>query len=126
NKDIANRSPRAAKAAAGNGRALPSARRGLEDGSSDMVHTLEKRPNAQTLIKIVLMLGLVLVGVAALAAEPEPAVADSTPAADCARTTFEFGGRVVQNGEATDSWTLTCWRAPVAEATMPSAGSMPM
>jgi hypothetical protein len=90
-----------------------------------MVQALDKRgATPRTLLKIVLMLGFVLVGVAALAAEPEPQPADTdttTADAACARSTFEFGGRVTENGEATDTWTLTCWRAPAPEASVATA-----
>ena len=93
-----------------------------------MVQSSGKRSDTpRTLFKIILMLGLALAGVAAIAAEPAPAqatdksadtVADS--AAGCARTTFDFGGRVIENGEATDTWTLTCWRQPAQQASAPS------
>ncbi len=46
----------------------------------------------RALIKIILLLGLALAGVAAIAAEPPQA--DSAAAPACARTTFEFGGRI--------------------------------
>ena len=96
-----------------------------------MAEALEKRSTPATLFKIVALLGLVLAGVAALAAEPEPepttatatAGADPASAPGCVRTTFEFGGRVVQNGEATDTWTLTCWRSPTAEAAAPTVSA---
>lgn len=88
-----------------------------------MVHSSDKRSDMpRTLVKIILMLGLALAGVAAIAAEPAPTETASTTA--CAKTTFEFGGRIVQNGEATDTWTLTCWRQPAQQATM-SPGAPP-
>lgn len=84
-----------------------------------MTQALDTRGSTpRTLFKIILMLGLVLAGVAALAAEPESA---TVPSAGCAKTTLEFGGRVVKDGEATDIWTLTCERAPAAEAATPPA-----
>jgi hypothetical protein len=70
----------------------------------------------RTLIKFAALLALALAGVAALAAEPDQA--PNVPAV-CARTSFDFGGRVVQNGETTDNWTLTCWRAPAPPASAP-------
>ncbi|HEV2675700.1 MAG TPA: hypothetical protein VGV37_14240 [Aliidongia sp.] len=92
-----------------------------------MVHTLDRRGSTpRTLFKMILMLGLVLVGVAALAAEPEPVATDAAPSPGCATTTFEFGGRIVQNGESTDVWTLTCHRNPAAEAAMPPATATPI
>jgi hypothetical protein len=102
-----------------------------------MVQALDKRgATPRTLLKIILMLGCVLAGVAALAAEPEPAPTDTGAAdASCAQTAFEFGGRVTQNGEATDTWTLTCWRrpatgeaasAPTVDASLPPATSRPL
>ena len=65
-----------------------------------------------TLMKIILLLGLTLAAAAARA-EPDPSAgaAADAGAATCAETTFEFGGRVFdQEGHATDTWTLTCWR----------------
>jgi len=80
-----------------------------------MVQSSDKRSDmARTLFKIILMLGLALAGVAAIAAEPSPTETASTTT--CAKTAFEFGGRIVQNGEATDTWTLTCWRQPAQQA----------
>lgn len=89
-----------------------------------MAQALDTRGGtSRALFKIILMLGLVLAGVAALAAEPEPAAA---PSAGCAKTTFEFGGRVIQNGEPTDTWTLTCERAPVPEAPATTSSASPV
>lgn len=73
----------------------------------------------RTLFKIILMLGLALAGVAAIAAEPPQTEAASTTT--CARTEFVFGGRIIENGEATDTWTLICWRQPVPQTAVPSA-----
>jgi hypothetical protein len=87
-----------------------------------MVQSSDKRSDMpRTLFKIILMLGLALAGVAAIAAEPQPTETASTTT--CAKTTFEFGGRVVQNGEATDTWTLTCWRQPAQQAATPPGPS---
>lgn len=78
-----------------------------------MVQSSGKRGDTpRTLFKIILMLGLALAGVAAIAAEPPQSEPPSTAA--CAETEFAFGGRIVENGEATDTWTLTCWRQPAA------------
>ncbi|MDB5362095.1 MAG: hypothetical protein JWO51_3392 [Rhodospirillales bacterium] len=82
-----------------------------------MVQSSGKRGDTpRTLFKIILMLGLALAGVAAIAAEPPPAA--------CAETEFAFGGRIVENGEATDTWTLTCWRQPAAQAAVPSTAAV--
>jgi hypothetical protein len=87
-----------------------------------MIPSSDKRSDTpRTLFKIVLMLGLALAGVAAIAAEPEPTppidMSDASPG--CAKATFEFGGRITQNGEPADSWTLTCQRRPAALASTP-------
>ena len=85
-----------------------------------MVQSSDKRSDMpRTLLKIILMLGLALAGVAAIAAEPQPT--ETASRTTCAKTTFEFGGRIVQNGEATDTWTLTCWRQPAPQAAAQSA-----
>ena len=68
----------------------------------------------RTLLKIILMLGLTLTGFAAFAEEPSAEA--TTPASACAETSFDFGGRVIENGQVTDSWTLTCWRQPPQQA----------
>jgi hypothetical protein len=84
-----------------------------------MVQSSDKRSDtARTLFKIVLMLGLALAGVAAIAAEPPQTETEST--ATCARTEFAFGGRVIENGEVTDTWTLICWRQPAQPTATPS------
>lgn len=81
--------------------------------------SFENRGTApRTLVKIILMLGLALVGVAALAAEPAQT---EKPEASCAMTRFDFDGRSVENGNATDTWTLTCWRQPPEQAAAPAA-----
>jgi len=81
--------------------------------------TFENRGTApRTLVKIILMLGLALVGVAALAAEPAQT---DTPESSCAMTRFDFNGRIIENGKATDTWTLTCWRRPPEQAAVPAA-----
>jgi len=83
-----------------------------------MVQSSGKRGDTpRTLFKIILMLGLALAGVAAIAAEPPQS--EPTSAA-CAETELAFGGRIVENGEATDTWTLTCWRQPAHQAAVPS------
>lgn len=71
----------------------------------------------RTLFKIILMLGLALVGVAAMAAEPPQP--DANSGAACAGSKLTFGGRIIENGLATDTWTLTCQRVPDLEAAMP-------
>ncbi|HLZ66297.1 MAG TPA: hypothetical protein VKQ29_08705 [Aliidongia sp.] len=82
-----------------------------------MVQSSSKRSDMpRTLFKIILMLGLALAGVAAIAAEPEPAET-ANPAATCAASAFDFGGRIIENGEVTDTWTLTCWRQPGQQGT---------
>jgi len=87
-----------------------------------MAQALDRRGAApRTLFKIVLMLGLVLAGVAALAAEPETPADDGAGQAGCARSSFEFGGRTVENGMSTDTWVLTCYRSPAVEAAAPPA-----
>jgi len=84
-----------------------------------MVQSSGKRSDTpRTLFKIILMLGLALAGVAAIAAEPPQTQAEST--ATCAETRFDFGGRIIENGEVTDTWTLTCWREPAQAAVTPS------
>jgi hypothetical protein len=83
------------------------------------MHSSEPRGTTpRTLFKIVLMLGLALVGVAALAAE-QPQT--DKPEAACAMTRFGFDGRTVENGNVTDNWTLTCWRQPPQQAVAPAA-----
>ena len=94
-----------------------------------MAEALDRRgATPRTLFKIILMLGCVLAGVAALAAEPDQTGAVApTPEADCARTSFEFDGRTTDNDQPTDHWTLTCWRAPTAEAaTTPADPARPV
>ena len=92
-----------------------------------MAQALDTRGSTpRTLFKISLMLGLVLAGVAALAAEPEPTQTETAPQAGCAKTSFEFGGRVTENGESTDNWTLVCWRLPTAEAMAPPIAAAPV
>lgn len=84
-----------------------------------MVQSSGKRGDApRTWFKIILMLGLALAGVAAMAAEPAPSETATTPTT-CAETQMVFGGRIIENGEVTDTWTLVCWRRPV-EPTTPS------
>lgn len=85
-----------------------------------MVQSSDKRSDMpRTLVKIILMLALALAGVAAIAAEPAPT--DTASTTTCAKTALEFGGRIVENGEATDTWTLTCWRQPAQQNATQSA-----
>ncbi len=89
-----------------------------------MVHSSNGRGDTpRTLFKIILMLGLALVGVAAMAAEPPQP--DMNSGAACAGSKLTFGGRIIENGLATDTWTLTCHRAPDQEAAMPTAPAAP-
>jgi len=85
-----------------------------------MVQSSDRRGDtSRTLFKIILMLGLALAGVAAIAAEPpqtEAAQAEPASTTTCAQTKLSFGGRIIENGEVTDTWTLTCWREPVQQA----------
>jgi hypothetical protein len=84
-----------------------------------MVQSSGKRSDTpRTLFKIILMLGLALAGVAAIAAEPPQTQAESSTI--CAEARFDFGGRIIENGEVTDTWTLTCWRQPAQQAATPS------
>ena len=89
-----------------------------------MVQSSGKRSDTpRTLFKIILLLGLALAGVAAIAAEPQTIQtnpAETNTSSTCAQTAFDFGGRIVENGEVTDTWTLTCWRQP-AQETAPAA-----
>jgi hypothetical protein len=88
-----------------------------------MVQSSDKRSDTtRTLFKIILMLGLALAGVAAIAAEPPQTETESTTT--CATTQFAFGGRIIENGEVTDTWTLTCWRQPAQQAATPSASTI--
>jgi hypothetical protein len=81
----------------------------------------------RTLFKIILMLGLALAGVTAIAAEPqtsEATTAETNTSSSCAQSSFDFGGRIIENGEVSDTWTLTCWRQPVQEAAPAATASV--
>jgi hypothetical protein len=100
-----------------------------------MVQSSDRRGDTpRTLFKIILMLGLALVGVAAMAAEPQQnetaenqtAQTETASTTTCAETKFAFGGRIIENGEVTDTWTLTCWREPKQEAAMPAPAAKPI
>ena len=78
----------------------------------------------RTLAKIVLMLGVVLAGVAALATEPSTDTAaptETAAASSCAESQFVYDGRDAASGTPTDSWTLTCWRHPAEAAAKPAS-----
>ncbi len=88
------------------------------------MHPSENRGTApRTLFKIILLLGLALACVAALAAEPPET---GKPETSCAMTRFDFDGRTVENGNVTDNWTLTCWRHPPEQAAVPAPKPVPV
>jgi len=95
-----------------------------------MVQSSDRRGDTpRTLFKIILMLGLALAGVAAMAAEPpqtETTQAELASTTVCAQTKLAFGGRTTEAGQSTDTWTLTCWREPAQEAAMPAPPSSPV
>jgi len=89
-----------------------------------MVQSSDSRGDTpRTLFKIILMLGLALAGVAAMAAEPPQA--ETGGATVCAQTKLAFDGRTTEAGQSTDTWTLTCWREPAQEAAMPAPPPSP-